>query len=73
MPTNPVCKNTASPNKLPRVRRSGLSLLVILLISWKHEIVGGVVFILAGLAYITMLLMNKMGADLNGIRYLGFL
>jgi hypothetical protein len=27
-------------------------LLIILIISWKHEIVGGVTFILAGLAYI---------------------
>jgi hypothetical protein len=27
-------------------------LLIVLLISWKHEIVGGVAFILAGLAYI---------------------
>jgi TRAP-type C4-dicarboxylate transport system permease small subunit len=27
-------------------------LLAVLLISWKHEIVGGVVFILAGVAYI---------------------
>ena len=31
-----------------------LILLVVLLISWKHEIVGGIVFILAGLFYIIM-------------------
>ncbi len=28
-----------------------LILLIVLLISWKHEIVGGIVFILAGLLY----------------------
>lgn len=33
-------------------------LLVVLLISWKREIVGGVVFILAGLLYIALLLIN---------------
>ncbi len=32
-------------------------LLIILLISWKHEIVGGVVFILAGILYTVRLLM----------------
>ncbi len=35
-----------------------LLLLAILIISWRHEIVGGIAFILAGLAYIIMLLMN---------------
>jgi len=30
-------------------------LLIILIISWKHEIVGAVAFILAGLAYIALL------------------
>jgi hypothetical protein len=35
-----------------------LFLLIILIISWKHEIVGGIVFILAGLLYILMLAMN---------------
>jgi len=34
-----------------------LVLLVVLLISWKYEIVGGIVFILAGLLYITMILI----------------
>ena len=29
-------------------------LLIVLIISWKYEIVGGIVFILAGLAYICM-------------------
>lgn len=32
-----------------------LFLLIILLISWKYEIIGGIVFILAGLAYILLL------------------
>lgn len=35
-----------------------LFLLVILLISWKREIVGGIAFILAGLLYIALLLRN---------------
>jgi hypothetical protein len=33
-------------------------LLAVLLISWRYEIVGGVAFILAGIAYIIMLFMN---------------
>ena len=33
-------------------------LLVILIISWKHEWLGGIVFILAGLFYIAFILMN---------------
>ena len=33
-------------------------LLIVLIISWKHEIVGGVVFILAGMLYIASLLMT---------------
>jgi|SRR3989338_5793429 len=33
-------------------------LLAVLLISWKYEIVGGVAFILAGIIYIAMILMN---------------
>ncbi len=33
-------------------------LLVILIISWKHEIVGGLVFMLAGILYITRLLIT---------------
>ncbi len=37
---------------------SALILLVVLLISWKHEIVGGIAFILAGAAYILLLLLN---------------
>jgi len=32
-----------------------LILLIVLIISWKHEIVGGVIFILAGLLYILIL------------------
>ncbi|MEM4244946.1 MAG: hypothetical protein QXR60_01940 [Candidatus Nanoarchaeia archaeon] len=35
-----------------------LILLVVLLISWKHEIVGGIVFILAGLAYIFSIIIK---------------
>jgi hypothetical protein len=33
-------------------------LLAVLLISWKYEIVGGIAFILAGLLYIVVLMMN---------------
>ncbi|MDP2966868.1 MAG: hypothetical protein Q8N87_00380 [bacterium] len=33
-------------------------LLAVLLISWKHEIVGGIAFTLAGLLYVVMILMN---------------
>jgi hypothetical protein len=33
-------------------------LLIVLLISWRHEIVGGLVFILAGLLYIAILLIT---------------
>jgi hypothetical protein len=35
-----------------------LLLLLVLIISWQHEIVGGVFFILAGLLYIFWLAMN---------------
>lgn len=33
-------------------------LTIILIISWKHEIVGGITFILAGLFYILLILRN---------------
>jgi len=36
-----------------------LFLLIILIISWKHEMVGGIVFILVGLLYVLMLVMNS--------------
>lgn len=36
-----------------------LILLVVLIISWKYELVGGISFILAGLGYIIMLLLNN--------------
>lgn len=36
-----------------------LILLVVLLISWKYEIVGGIGFILAGLLYIFLLLIKS--------------
>ncbi len=35
-----------------------LVLLVILIISWKREIVGGVVFVLVGIIYLLMQIMN---------------
>lgn len=35
-------------------------LLIVLLISWKHEIVGGIVFILAGTLYVVIMLMNML-------------
>ena len=34
-------------------------LLIVLIISWKYEIVGAIVFILGGLFYIAVLLMNE--------------
>ena len=37
-----------------------LILLVVLIISWKHEIVGGIAFILAGIFYIVMLLITAI-------------
>ena len=36
-----------------------LVLLVVLIISWEYEIVGGIGFILAGLLYIILLMRNK--------------
>lgn len=36
-----------------------LLLLIVLIISWKYEIVGGIVFILAGLFYTLMLTMDS--------------
>ena len=35
-------------------------LLIILIISWKHEIVGGIVFILAGALYMGMILVRML-------------
>jgi len=35
-----------------------LILAAVVIISWKHEIVGGIGFILAGIAYLVMLFMN---------------
>ena len=37
-----------------------LCLLVILLISWKYEIVGGIGFVLAGIAYVIFIMMNPL-------------
>lgn len=37
-----------------------LILLAVLLISWKYEIVGGIAFILAGIVYITWLLITAV-------------
>lgn len=36
-----------------------LGLLIVLIISWKREIVGGVAFILAGLTYIVLTIMRS--------------
>ena len=36
-----------------------LILLITLIISWQHELVGGIVFNLAGLAYILMLIFGR--------------
>ena len=33
-------------------------LLIVLLVSWKREIVGGVAFILAGITYLLFILIN---------------
>ena len=35
-------------------------LLILLIISWKHEIVGGIVFILAGALYMGMILVRML-------------
>lgn len=35
-------------------------LLAILIISWKYEIVGGIAFILAGLAYIVLIVADAL-------------
>lgn len=35
-----------------------LVLLIVLLISWKHEIVGGIGFVLAGILYLVFISMN---------------
>ena len=43
-----------------------LVLLAVLIISWKHEIVGGIVFILAGLFYITSLTITSI---INGFEW----
>ena len=37
-----------------------LVLLAVLLISWKYEIVGGIAFILAGLLYISIMVINAL-------------
>lgn len=41
-------------------------LLVILLISWKYEIVGGVTFILAGILYVAMIFKNMLTGSFEG-------
>jgi hypothetical protein len=40
-------------------------LLAVLIISWKHEIVGGIVFILAGALYTIMMLINGLKNSFN--------
>ena len=54
-----------------------LLLLIILIISWKHEIVGGIAFILAGILYIILLMRNPFewyylawAAQISGIAFL---
>jgi hypothetical protein len=37
------------------------TLLIVLVVSWKHEIVGGVAFTLAGMVYIVWLLKTILG------------
>jgi len=46
-----------------------LVLLAILLISWKHELVGGIVFILAGLLYSFLTLIT---ASMDGFQWYYF-
>jgi len=36
-----------------------LCLLIVLVISWKYEIVGGICFILAGLLYVILIMRNR--------------
>ena len=43
-----------------------LILLIVLIISWKYEIVGGIAFILAGLLYIVFLAVNSI---INGFEW----
>lgn len=40
-----------------------LILLIILLISWKHEIVGGIAFFLAGVLYLVRLLITALNSS----------
>jgi len=37
-----------------------LILIIVLIISWNYEIIGGVAFILAGLLYIVLIFMNPV-------------
>jgi len=41
-----------------------LILLIVLIISWNYEIVGGIGFILAGLLYIFWVIMKRFGPDM---------
>jgi hypothetical protein len=41
-------------------------LLIVLLISWKHEIVAGIVFILAGFLYIAIMARNMLTNPFEG-------
>ncbi|MBN2567437.1 hypothetical protein JXB02_05125 [Candidatus Woesearchaeota archaeon] len=54
-----------------------LVLLVVLAVSWKHEIVGGIAFILGGLLYIALLARNPFewyylawAVQISGIAFL---
>ncbi len=41
-------------------------LLIVLIISWKHEIAGGIAFILAGIVYIIWVLMSIISTGFKG-------
>ncbi len=43
-----------------------LVLLVLLFISWKYEIVGGIAFILAGTLYVVQMLKNMLTSPFQG-------
>ncbi len=45
----------------------GLILIVILLISWKYEIVGAITFILLGIVYIAMITVGRTDIDQSSV------
>lgn len=44
-------------------------LLAVLIISWKHEIVGGIAFILAGSLYVLLMLINMFKYPVEGYMF----